>query len=104
MTTVVCNRTSMAADRRGTGGPMFVTSKIFRVRDSIYGFCGNFEQGMKFINWRKNPDQQTPTFSSAMVTNILELNPKGIFIWQEELVPVEIELDFYSIGSGAMTA
>lgn len=51
MTTIVCNRTSMAADKRVTGGPMFKTAKIARVNGSLIGFAGNTEQALRFIGY-----------------------------------------------------
>ena len=63
MTTIVANRKGMAADKRISGcGTVFKTSKLHRVRGSIIGFCGNVEQALQFIEWRRNPDAK-PSFS-----------------------------------------
>lgn len=104
MTTIVANRTGMAADRRVTGVPMFRTSKIFRVRGSIIGFAGNTEQALRFIEWRRTPEAK-PTFTETADFLALELSPDGrLTYWGTEMVGIAIEDDFYAIGSGAAFA
>jgi len=103
MTTIVCNRTSMAADRRITNGPMFSTDKLFRVNGSIYGVCDNIEHGLKFIEWRRNTDNK-PTFESTTFC-ALELTGDGrIYWWGPDFVAVPVHEEFYGIGSGAELA
>lgn len=104
MTTIVCDRRSMAADRRGTSNPVFKTTKIFRVHGSLIGVSGNLEQALRFVEWRRTPESK-PTFSEGASLEVLELSPDGtITWWGPEMVGVVIENDFYAVGSGAMAA
>jgi ATP-dependent protease HslVU (ClpYQ) peptidase subunit len=104
MTTIVANRTSMAADKRVSGVPVFRTSKIFRVRGSLIGFAGNTEQALRFIEWRRTPEAK-PTFVETADFMALELSADGrLTYWGAEMVGIPIEDDFYAIGSGASYA
>lgn len=103
MTTIVCNRTSMAADKRVTGGPMFKTTKIFRINGSLIGFCGNLEAALQFVEWRRTPDTK-PKFAENSF-EALELSANGsLTYWASQLVAMAVEDDFYAIGSGASLA
>jgi hypothetical protein len=104
MTTIVCNRTIMAADRRGTSNPLFTMTKLFRVGGSIIGITGNIEQALRFVEWRRTPEAK-PTFSEASSIEILELTAdKRIIYWGAEMVGIPIENEFYALGTGAMAA
>lgn len=104
MTTIVCNRTSMAADKRVTGGPMFKTTKIFRINGSLIGFCGSLEASLQFVEWRRTPDTK-PEFGENSSFEALELSADGrLTYWASQLVAMAIEDDFYAIGSGASLA
>jgi ATP-dependent protease HslVU (ClpYQ) peptidase subunit len=105
MTTIVCDRRSMAADKRisGVGSAVFKTAKLHRVRGSIIGFCGNPEQALQFIEWRRNPDAK-PTFSEPCFEAI-EMTAAGeLFWWGTEMMAIPIEDAVYAIGSGAAYA
>lgn len=102
MTTIVAHGRSMAADCQLTSanGTHYGT-KLFKVNGSIIGICGNFEQALKFIEWRRNPDT-IPTFKNDYSVEALELSPsQGLFYWGTEFVAVPIEEPFYAIGSGS---
>lgn len=104
MTTIVCNSTTMAADKRGTSNPIFKTTKIFRVRGSLIGISGNIEQALRFVEWRRTPEGK-PAFTEGASLEVLELSADGkITWWGPEMVGVTIENDFYAVGSGAMAA
>lgn len=96
----------MAADKRITfagGNAVFKTSKLHRVNGSIIGFCGNPEQALQFIEWRRNPDAK-PTFSEP-VFEAIELTADGQMLWWgSEMMAIPIEDDHYAIGSGAAYA
>ena len=104
MTTIVADRKGMAADKRVSGsGAVFKTSKLHRVNGSVIGFCGNAEQALQFIEWRRNPDAK-PTFGEPNF-EILELTADGQMLWWgTEMVAITIEDDHYAIGSGAAYA
>lgn len=104
MTTIVCNRTSMAADKRVSGGPMFKSTKIHRVNGSLIGFSGAVEQALRFVEWRRTPEQK-PQFVESPNFEALELTPDGQLIWWgPEMVGIPIEEEFYAIGSGSALA
>ena len=94
----------MAADKRITGGPMFRSTKLFRVNGSILGIAGNAEQARRFVEWRRTPEAK-PTFVETCSIEVLELSADGSLTWWgSEMVGVPIEDDFYAIGSGASLA
>lgn len=100
MTTIVCDRQGMAADKRISGGTMFKTTKIHRINGSLIGFCGNIEHCLKFIEWRRNPDAK-PNFEER-TWEALELTADGRMLWWSmELIPIVIEDEYYSVGSGS---
>jgi 20S proteasome alpha/beta subunit len=104
MTTIVCNREGMAADKRISGGAMFRSTKLFRVNGSIIGIAGNAEQALRFVEWRRTPEQK-PQFNSESSMEALELYPDGRLVyWGAEMVGIPIEEDFYAIGSGSHLA
>ena len=105
MTTIVCNRRSMAADKRisDSGGAAFMTTKIHRINGSLIGFCGNAEQAMQFIEWRRNPGAK-PSFNEACF-EALELTAAGELLWWgSEMIALQIEDGYFAIGSGASFA
>lgn len=104
MTTVIATRKCMASDRLITSMHTFNASKIFRVHGSLIGVAGPFEQCLKFIEWRRNPDLK-PTFSDAVSLEALELSSDGqLTWWGAEMVAIPIDSEFYAIGSGAAYA
>lgn len=104
MTTIVCTRTTMAADKRVSGCPIFKTAKIYRIKGALIGFCGNVEQALRFIEWRRSPDAK-PTFVETSDIQALELSADGrLTLWGAEMVGIPIEDEFYAIGSGAFVA
>lgn len=104
MTTIVCNRTTMVADKRATGNHIMRVTKIFRVNGGLIGISGNIEQARRFIEWRRNPDAK-PTFSDSASFAALELTSEGEIIWWGvEMVGVPIEDEYFSIGSGSAYA
>lgn len=99
MTTIVANREAMASDQRLTGGPMFKAQKIQRIRGSLYGGCGNWEQVLKMFEWFRNPDMR-PEWKFEPEFEIIQLSPQGLFLWGSEMVAMQITQGFYACGSG----
>lgn len=107
MTTIVADRKGMAADKRisfsAGGNSVFKTSKLHKVNGSIIGICGNVEQAMQFIEWRRTPDTK-PTFSEPAFEAI-ELTAEGQMLWWGgEMIAIPIEDEHYAIGTGAAYA
>lgn len=104
MTTVVCDRKGMAADMRISSGTTFKSHKLYRVNGSIIGFCGDPEQALKFIEWRRNSDNK-PTYSEAGSFEALELTADGrLLMWGTELIATPVLDAYIAIGSGALAA
>ena len=54
MTVIVANRDIMAADRQTTRGDQkFHSTKIFKIRRSLFGMAGDAVQCEEFINWKR---------------------------------------------------
>ena len=100
MTTIVANLEGMASDTRVTGGPMFNTTKVRRIKDSLYGGAGNLSQILKMFLWFENPDQ-APSWKEAPDFHILQVSPQGLFVWESEMIAIQIDTPFYAIGSGS---
>ena len=100
MTTIVANLQGMASDTRVTGGPMFNTTKVRRIGDSLYGGAGHLSQILKMFLWFENPDQ-VPSWKEAPDFTILQVCPRGIFVWESEMIAIQIDTPFYAIGSGS---
>lgn len=106
MTTVVATRTALYSDSRCSFGPAHFTSKkLFKVGKSIFGFSGSMTDSLKFIQWAKDRDQENiPEFFKEESFDVLEVSPEGIFVWDNELVPMEILDPWATAGSGHMAA
>ena len=104
MTTIVCDRKTMVADKRASGDTLFLTTKIFRINNSLIGFSGNIEQALRFMEWRRSPDTK-PCFDGGFQCEVIELSACGALTWWgAEMVGIKIENDHYAIGSGSQFA
>lgn len=108
MTTIAANRKVMAADSRITGGiPICYCDKIFRIRDSLVGVCGDNAFTTKWLEWFR---REMPPVESLMDIEeekeflALELNANGLWLYTNTCEPDGLHDKFYSIGSGAMSA
>jgi hypothetical protein len=99
MTTIVADLYGMGSDKRVSGGTMFTAEKIQRIKGSLYGGCGNFEQVLKMFEWFKNPDMK-PEWKFEPDFEILQLSPEGLFFWGSEMIAIPIMLPYFAIGSG----
>ena len=111
MTTVVANRECMAADERVTSGePLFPTTKIFRIKGSLFGFCGDLHRCHVMLEWLKGKRDRLELFKlfhqedGRYELELLELNKSGLSLWNGWGVPIPIHADFYAVGSGGMAA
>lgn len=111
MTTIACDRNSMAADSlfsfddAGTGA--FPTRKLYRSGDSIYGEAGEGHT-TRIIKWLMagRPEKNRPGFTENERKDayVIELSPEGIFIWDHELFPYPVKETTFAIGSGRKVA
>lgn len=102
MTTIAADLKGIAADSRVCGDYLEESIKIFRVKGSLYGIAGDLTALLAFIDWRRNPRKPKPDLGGD--SEILELNPKGIWYWDKHLRPVRCARPYAAIGSGACYA
>lgn len=112
MTTIACNRESMAGDSQVSWDfhKGYSCPKIFRIGTSIYGIAGdNF--GNVFIEWAQEGFKTKAKPAIWSLSNfelidfdVLELAPDGIWLWDKHLVRMGVKDDSFSIGSGSKFA
>lgn len=108
MTTIVASKKhrQMAADRKATdtGASMRYSARKLRViGQSIVGCAGDSSTIAQFLRWLEagGKHDEKPRFSKDGTLVALVLNEKGLFIFDTDCEPDEIEQDFYAIGTGA---
>ncbi len=113
MTTIACNRECMAADSRCSdeSGISFPVQKIFRVGESLFGTAGLASMGLVMIEWLNTARNRQQLYKQWSEENyyreeiwLIELNPRGIFLWDGWGVAEKVLLDKFSIGSGMKAA
>ena len=78
--------------------------KVFRIKGSLIGFAGDYEEGMQFLKWFKGGCliEEKPRFKE---TDALVLCDKGlIFFTFQTLEPRKVDGGIYSIGTGGKAA
>lgn len=99
MTTIVCNREMMCADKQATHTANFITTKLYRIGGSIFGCAGESGLGRKFLAWKRGGDK--PELDSESQFSALELTHDGVIqLYDCHLEPYAVENDCYAIGSG----
>jgi len=102
----------MAADTRvsdETTGGSYPATKIFRVGNSLFGTAGHGSMCLVMIEWLKTARnrqvlyKQWADYEREQIW-LLELNPKGLFLWDGWGVPEKVLRKSYAIGSGAKAA
>ncbi len=103
MTTIAVSRDSMAGDSLvDDGGIRSKTTKIFKVNGDLLGIAGALGEGLEFIDWYQDPDNDPPILPSCNVV-ILKKN-KTIWTIDSTNWPIKVKEKFYAIGSGAAAA
>lgn len=98
MTTIATDGESMFSDSQQTGSYIdrVVVVKVYKVKGSLWGFCGSIAQGLVFLKWLDGGDK--PTDLDAF--EALQVDDEGkVFNWQRRLQPVEVGTPA-AIGSG----
>ena len=112
MTTIAANLECMAADTRVSfeSAPHYSATKIFRVGESLFGTAGDGFMCLVMIEWlktnrnRQNLYKQWADYERDSIA-ILELNPRGLFLWDGWGVPEHLlGMKRYAVGSGAQAA
>ncbi len=110
MTTIACDRRTMAADTRMTsdGGAFAHTQKLFRLNDgSLFGFSGDPAVGLLWVQYL---DGEIDAIDDKKVDDdascALRLTPSGIWLYQLPFycTPVPVLDHYAAIGSGEMAA
>jgi len=109
MTTICANRKTMAADTQvSMDGAKYHAVKIFRIGDSIIGAAGNAANCNIFIEWFRlgKPTEKPELTGEDDDKNVtaLELNPRGLFVYNGITEPDTLTDKFYAIGSGGSLA
>lgn len=111
MTTVVATPELIAADRcMDTGGNGSVpTTKVIRIRGSLWGFAGSTTDALKFLRWvRGGFRQQTqPRFVGVKgaAFEIIQVNPQGkLVLWDQDMEPIPCNRSSHGIGTGGSFA
>lgn len=100
MTTIVVRLSTLeiASDSMvSTDESFYFTSKLRPTKKGIMGGCGDLDKLLKLyaaIEKNKKLDE-------AVDVSVLELRRDGIWIYEGTHIPVRMEQDFYSIGTGA---
>lgn len=109
MTTIACNATEMAADTRvslqdGTDVRVFESVKIERVGDAIYGVAGDFQAGVRFMEWvRREMKGRKPRLCKDFAA--LKIDAEGIYSMDGPSDTwMKVSGKFDAIGSGRKVA
>ena len=102
----------MAADTRVTvdGGVPYPATKLFRVGESIFGTAGHGDMCLVMIEWLKGTRNKNVLYKlwgdyDRDEISLMELNPKGLFLWTGWGVPEQIRgAKHFAIGSGQQAA
>ena len=110
MTTICANREAMASDRFVTYSTSFNGEcKIWIAKGSIWGAAGPSNKGLAFRAWTlggprpkfKSPDPEEEDEDQEVKLEVLQLSPKGLFLWVNSGPPDPVFEPFFGVGSGA---
>lgn len=106
MTTIAWDGKTLAADKRACIGTMIrTTTKIFKVRDCLVGYCGDAAFGELMLAWFKD-GEHVDSFPSQQRdkddwVNLLVIRPDGhIHIYERTHCPINYEDKHIACGSG----
>lgn len=107
MTVIAASRRTMAGDTRSIhdGNVVGEYRKVHVVRDMVVGYAGCGDSGIMFFEWCKRGmnSRGKPRDLSEDFTGLV-LNASGLYEYKYQLVPMRIDRDFWSIGTGAQAA
>lgn len=103
MTCIAVRDGVIAADSQVTGDYVFGSTKLFRGKDSIVGFCGAMTQGLVFVDWYFNRSKRKPSLEHENEWSAIVLKRDCVEFWDNSLRPI-ISDGFHAIGSGCQFA
>lgn len=103
MTTVVATKQAIFADTLCAYTVPFRFSKVAKIKDAIFAGAGDdFLNIHLFYEWQRG--KQKPKYAADADFDIIEVNPRGLFLWDQKLIPIQLNEPFYAIGTGAAYA
>lgn len=104
MTTVVIDKTSIAADSQFSYiGLCTKGDKLFEVGDDIIGFSGPVESGLAFVEWKKGALEKPLELDDDFEALVLSKGGKMVY-YGSKMIPIPIKEKFSAIGSGSHLA
>ena len=73
--------------------------KVFRHKGALYGFAGNVDERIEFMEWIKS-DGPAPKFDGSC----LMLSDSGLFLYDRSTMPQRVARGIEAIGTGAKAA
>lgn len=73
--------------------------KVFRHKGALYGFAGDVDERLEFMEWIKN-DSAAPNFTGSC----LMLSDAGLFLYDHSTIPQKVERRMEAIGTGGKAA
>ena len=74
--------------------------KVFRYKSALYGFAGNVDERIEFMDWIRGEDDGLKNFTGSC----LMLSEAGLFLYEGTLMPQKIDRGIEAIGTGAKAA
>ena len=99
--------TCVTFDDIGIGTGQHSTRKLYRIGKSIFGERGDNISGVQqMLDWIRRGAKwtATPQLPKGADFNLLELSPRGIFLWGSDLSRDKMEEEMFAVGSGAKVA
>ena len=97
----------MAADRRVTDtNQRYTVCKIKRIGNAIVGCAGDSPASNKFMRWYASgadPDN-IPKMQKDDELEAIAITPEGMFLYDINFIPDQLEDPFYAVGSGGQAA
>jgi ATP-dependent protease HslVU (ClpYQ) peptidase subunit len=113
LTTIACDLKEMAADSCvtyddiGVGTGQYASKKLHRIGKSLFGERGESTAEVPLVlEWIRGGCKQKrrPTLTKNADFFLLELSPKGIFLWTHHLARDPVYEPNFAIGSGTKAA
>lgn len=102
MTTVLADASLglMVSDSSATDDDrVWSERKVFRHKGALYGFAGNVDERLLFMEWIKG-DGPAPAFTGSC----LMLSDGGLFLYDSTTMPQKVPRGIEAIGTGAKAA
>lgn len=100
MTVIAWDGDTLASDKRCCdGSTISTTTKIRRIGNKLVGIAGNLVTGLELISWFKG-DSDFPEMEGDRFANLLVIDKKKVYLYENSPIAIEFEDPFFAIGSG----